>query len=255
MGRGTVFHFKDFSIAQDRALMKVGTDGVLLGAWVEPGRAQTILDIGTGTGLIAGMLAQRTTDASITGIEIDEGSARQAAENMAATPWSERIRIVHISLQDFADTSDLSFDLIVSNPPFFTGGIQSPDPGRNSVRHTVSLSHTQLLETAVRLLRQETGRLALILPHTEGNALIALARRYDLYVQRCTRVHPTKQLPAHRLLLELGGIPTDDAVPEELVIQEGGRNEWTSAYSKLTEQFYLDRKKKGKEPADPFPLP
>lgn len=235
--------------------MKVGTDGVLLGAWVKPDTAHTILDIGTGTGLIAGMLAQRTTGALITGIEIDEDSARQAAANMEATPWGDRISILHISVQDFADTCGRSFDLVVSNPPFFTGGVHSPDPGRNSVRHTVSLSHTQLLEASVRLLRQETGRLALILPYTEGNTFVGLARHYKLHVLRYARVHPTRQLPAHRLLMEFGWTPPAyDVHPEELVIQEGGRNEWSPAYSKLTEQFYLDRKNKGKEPIDSFPL-
>ncbi|NJL74592.1 MAG: methyltransferase [Saprospiraceae bacterium] len=139
------FQFKQFSITQDRCPMKVGTDGVLLGAWAEVSQAKNILDVGAGTGLIAIMLGQRTSDAEIDAVEIDEIACAQATENIERVAWSSRLKVFPISIQDYVKTSSKTYDLIVSNPPFFTGGTFSDKQDRASVRHAIKLPHGDLL--------------------------------------------------------------------------------------------------------------
>ena len=157
------FDFQQFSIRQDRCAMKVGTDGVLLGAWVPVEGAKSMLDIGAGTGLISLMLAQRSQEAKVTAVEVDEHAARQAIENAAASPFASQIVVEQQSIQDFSRQQVGPFDLIVSNPPFFSGGVISEQEGRASVRHTVKLSHQDLLRSVQKLLTEE-GSFCLILP-------------------------------------------------------------------------------------------
>ena len=163
----TIFNFKQFSIEQDQCPMKVGTDGVLLGAWVDTSNTENILDIGTGTGLIAIMLAQRTQTAQIDAVEIDNHACSQAQANMEASPWNDRLKSIESSIQDFAKLSQTEYDLIVSNPPFFTGGTLSAQNDRNNVRHTVKLPNGELLSSARRLLKKD-GRFCVVLPLIEG---------------------------------------------------------------------------------------
>lgn len=235
---GDVFRFKQFGIAQDRCPMKIGTDGILLGAWAGGEHARHILDIGTGTGLIAIMLGQRASSAQIHAVEIDQASCEQARENMAAAPWAKRLHLHAQSIQDFARTTDLQFDLIVSNPPFFTGGTFSDRSDRTQVRHTVKMPHGDLL-AAVRTLLAPDGRFAVILPLIEGLRFQELAETYHLYCTRLTEVHPRQNKPVERLLMEFA----QDKQPlrkDQLVIQHDKNNHWTEAFIALTRDFYLD---------------
>lgn len=238
------FQFKQFEIHQDKCSMKIGTDGVLLGSWVDVEGAEHILDIGTGSGVIGIMLGQRNTNAIIHGVEIDKLSFEQTQENMSKCPWADRLRAFHTSVQDFANLSAARhearkgpYDLIVSNPPFFSGGTFSFKQDRNSVRHTVKLPHGDLL-SAVRTLLSEKGRFALILPLIEGLRFKELAERYNLYCHRITEVIPKVEKPVERLLMEFGREP-NELEKDELIIQHDGRNEWTEKYIALTKAFYL----------------
>lgn len=230
------FRFKQFAIEQDRCSMKVGTDGVLLGAWADASGAEYILDIGTGSGVIAIMLAQRNERARIQGVEIDVASFEQARANMAQSPWSNRLDAIHMAIQDFVQNTDARYDLIVSNPPFFTGGNLSYSQDRNSVRHTVKLPHQDLL-SAVRKLLAKEGRFTLILPYLEGLRFCELAGTYQLHCQASTEVRSKAGRPVERLLLTFGRIK-QNPVEEELILQDES-GEWTAAYKALTKAFYL----------------
>lgn len=219
--------------------MKVGTDGVLLGAWADVSGIKKALDIGTGTGVVAIMLAQRAAEAEIHGVEIDELSCSQATENMQAVPWSERLKAFPLAVQDFARTTTERYDLIVSNPPFFTGGTFSQNQDRNSVRHTVKLPHGELLH-AVRTLLKPQGRFCVILPYIEGLRFEELAKNYNFYCTRRMEVHPTPDKPVERLLLQFERTAREAVEKEELVIQQTSTtNDWTADYIALTGAFYL----------------
>ncbi len=230
------FQFKSFVIDQDRCAMKVGTDGVLLGAWAPVERAARILDIGTGTGLIAIMLAQRTKDSAVDAVEIDEAACGQARENMERTSWSERLRAFPLSIQDYAKTKATRYDLIVSNPPFFSGGTFSGSQDRNAVRHTVKLPHGDLLG-AVRSLLAPDGRFCVVLPFMEGLRFRELANHYHLYCTRMTEVVPREGKPVARLLLQFEPSLRPVVKDRLAIADENGR--WTEAYKELTEPFYL----------------
>ncbi len=232
-----IFHFKQFSIRQDRCPMKVGTDGVLLGAWTETSGAETILDIGAGTGLISIMLAQKTMTATIDAVEIDEKAALQARENMNASPWATRLNIFPVSIQAFLQQGKGPYDLIVSNPPFYDRALLSDNPEKNRVRHTVTLNHRDLLE-AVSTLLSSQGKFTLILPVAEGVRFREMASRYLLYCSRTTAVKTKSGKAPTRLLLQFERI----SIPlqaGELVIRQEGVNPWTQAYRDLTAPFYL----------------
>ncbi len=234
------FDFKQFSIQQDCCAMKVGTDGILLGAWAPTEDAGTILDIGTGTGLIAIMLAQRRNQATIHAVEVEESAYSEATQNIAACPWSERLLAFHAAIQDFDLPTSIAqgYDLIVSNPPFFSGGTFSFNQDRNSVRHTVKLPHNDLLR-AVRRLLHENGKFCTILPLIEGLRFQELAESYNLYCTRQVEVKPRPPKPTERLLLTFG--KEKQLMKEEsLVLQEEGSNLRMPAYKALTEAFYLN---------------
>lgn len=219
--------------------MKIGTDGVLLGAWADVENCQHALDIGAGTGLIAIMLGQRTKDQEtmVHAIEIDESAAEEATSNAAAAPWSDRLNIFQGAIQDYARNTKEKYDLIVSNPPFFSGGTFSDNQDRNDVRHTVKLPHGDLL-IAVRNLLKENGRFCVVLPLIEGLRFQELAAPYHLYCTKVTKVKPKKDKPVERLLLQFepNKLPQQT---DELIIQKEARNDWTEAYIALTKAFYL----------------
>jgi len=217
--------------------MKVGTDGVLLGAWAsvaEPCRR--ILDIGTGTGVVALMLAERTEEwgATVTGIDIDAQSAAEAADNFSLSPWSDRLAAVCCPVQEF---SDVPFDLIVSNPPFFVDSLLPPKASRSAARHNVSLSFEELLHASARLLAPE-GRLAVVLPCTSALDFIAVAAREELFVLRRTDVRSVEGEVPKRALLEFSARPCA-TVRSELSVCDA-RREYTAEYKALTGQFYLN---------------
>jgi tRNA1Val (adenine37-N6)-methyltransferase len=231
------FHFKQFEIHQDKAAMKVGTDGILLGAWADVGSAKTILDIGTGSGVIAIMLGQRAESASIDGLDIDQLAYEQTRENMERAPWSDRMQVFHISVQEFAKAHEKDYDLIVSNPPFFSGGTFSNNQDRNSVRHTVKLPHGDLLSAVQKMLAPE-GKFCLILPYIEGLRFQELAETYKLFCTRVTNVKPRANKPVERLLLQFERAKKEQQ-EDDLILQEKGDNEWTQQYIELTKAFYL----------------
>lgn len=218
--------------------MKVGTDGVLLGAWAEVTQAEKILDIGTGTGLIAIMLGQRNGKAAVHAVEIDEIACEQAIHNMRNAPWSDRLTAFPIAIQDYVRQSDEKYDLIVSNPPFFSGGTFSGNQDRDSVRHTIKLPHGDLL-SATRSLLHPKGKFAIILPYIEGLRFIELAKTYRLFCTKMTEVHSKEDKPVERLLLQFE-FQEKEVQQDKLVIQKEGRNDWTPAYEALTGAFYLN---------------
>lgn len=231
------FKFKQFEIHQDKCAMKVGTDGVLLGAWADVSNTKRILDIGAGTGLIAIMLGQRTEDAIVHAVEIDDVAFDQAKQNMALAPWKDRLDVFHLAIQEYANSAEPEYDLIVSNPPFFSGGTFSHNQDRNSVRHTIKLPHNDLL-TAVRKLLAADGKFCVILPFIEGLRFKEMASTYKFYCTKVTNVKPKADKAVERLLLQFERQPKE-TIEDELIIQNEGRNDWTTEYVGLTGEFYL----------------
>ncbi|MBQ7996272.1 MAG: methyltransferase [Paludibacteraceae bacterium] len=238
------FQFKQFFVAHDRCAMKVGTDGVLLGAWAESAvsiqpSAFRILDVGTGSGLVALMLAQRFPEAHIDAIDIDKAAVEQAAENFAASPWSDRLHTFHVRLQDWQSHSVPS--LIVSNPPYFQNSLKNPDKGRELARHTDTLSYEELLCHSARLL-SEHGQLAIILPAEAEQEIRTLAAQHSLFTTRITRVYSKETKPARRVLLQFEKSEyrdTDISIAEDRLVLEDDKGTRSAAYQEITKDFYL----------------
>lgn len=232
--KNKLFHFKQFSVRHDRSGMKVGTDGVLLGAWTNLTNTKHILDIGTGTGVIALMLAQRAKQSIIDAVEIEQEAFEDATENIASSPWSDRIRVHHNPIQDF--NSDTQFDLIVSNPPYFQNSFKPPGEKRGLARHTQQLTFSELLTISKKFLAP-SGKLSIILPYTEGLEFITLASKHNLYCSRKWSFRTRAEKPIERWLLEFSrkSIITEEG--EILLYQKG--DEWTNGYKSLTRDFYL----------------
>lgn len=241
------FRFRQFYINDERCAMKVGTDGVLLGAWA--GRFQEnqplrILDIGTGSGLIALMLAERFPNAIITAIDIDNEAVEQALENFANSPWSNRLSAHSISLQEFSrihlDASyshSALYDLIVCNPPFFANSLRNPNPQRALARHTDSLPYESLLSDAASLLARE-GTLALIYPAETMTQVIEQAMRYNLYPMRLSHIFSKKGKPERRTLCEFSHNKSACFDEQTLYLEDDSSNR-SEQYKTLTDEFYL----------------
>ena len=237
------FRFKQFTVWHDRCAMKVGTDGVLLGAWAGQGRPGKILDVGTGSGLVALMLAQRFPEAQVTGIDSDAEAAAQARENFAGSPWPQRLRAAHISLQEFcrgtaATAAARRFDLIVSNPPFYDTTLTSPDPLRTAARHTGGLTHEELLLLSAGLL-SDTGVFSLIVPSESEKSILRLADRSRLHLHRLTRVYSKPSPRPRRILASFGRLPVPSPAEDSLTLtdSEGARS---PEHLSLTRDFYLE---------------
>ena len=231
------FDFKNFRIYHDRCAMKVGTDGVLLGAWAPVEKSKRILDIGTGSGLIAIMMAQRT-DAEIVGVELDPEASSQALENAQNSPYASRIQIINANILDFS-TQEL-FDTIVSNPPFFENALECPEEGRNRARHTSSLPLNALIESAFRLLT-DGGTFSVILPSNVAQEFIGACITHHFTPTRITSVKTIPRKAPKRMLMCLKkGIHTDTLLRDELTLATptGLRSE---EYKSLTKDFYLDK--------------
>ena len=220
--------------------MKLGTDSVLLGAWTFSSGPEKVLDIGTGTGVIALIIAQNNSEALVDGVEIDSDSASQAAVNFNQSPFGERLRVIHQDIQSFSENNEERYDLLVCNPPFFTGGTLSEISSRNAVRHTVKLPHADLIHAA-RMLLNEQGRLNLILPYIEGLRFEELAKNYGFYVRKITEVFTKSNKSVERLLMSFSK-KEGFVEKESIAIQKDSdlRNDWTDEYKKLTEDFYLN---------------
>ena len=216
--------------------MKVGTDGVLIGAWCRLPSSGRILDIGTGTGLIAVMAAQRASGCMVTGIDIDAECVAQARDNAASSPWGGRIGIEQCALQEFFPTH--RFDAIVSNPPYFEESLLPPDARRTAARHTRSLTYAELVDGVVRLLDAE-GRFSLILPAAESERFLSAAHDVLFLTRRCD-VRTTPGSGVRRVMMEFAvSVPKLLLQIESLSIEDGGPMRYSGEYRALTRDFYL----------------
>ncbi|OFX89984.1 MAG: hypothetical protein A2W99_08520 [Bacteroidetes bacterium GWF2_33_16] len=230
------FKFKQFIIHQEKCAMKVGTDGVLLGAWANCENTKHVLDIGTGTGLIALMIAQRS-QAIIDAIEIDENACMQAQDNFQKSPWYSRINLVHQSFQDYATESNKKYDLIVSNPPYFQNSLYTPSEQRTKARHNMELELSDIIDGSSKLLAND-GTLSIVLPYIEGVMFIANAAEKGLYCVRQTNVLPKPKVAVKRLLLEFQK-QRKAFVDQDLIIELDKRHEYSDNYKNLTKDYYL----------------
>jgi len=228
------FAFKQFTVRHDRCAMKVGTDGVLLGAWTDLSHSRRILDIGTGTGLIALMLAQRCMDARITAIDLDSAAVEQAQENIQASPWKDRIEALQQDICTYHPNG--TFDTIVSNPPYFIDSLKCPDGQRSTARHTDTLDADRLIGKVSELLTSD-GRFSIILPAEQTEDLIRVAGEKGLHPSRQTWVITRPGLSPKRILMEFRKTPVT-LQPDELVI-ELERHVYSEEYIALTKEFYL----------------
>lgn len=230
------FVFKHFKVLQDKCAMKVGTDAVLLGAWVNTGNAEKILDIGTGTGIIALMLAQKSSGL-IDAIDMDINAYNQALENAMNCKWKDRVQIHHTSLQKYVTLCDKKYNLIVSNPPYFVGSSKAFEISRTHARHTDQLSFDDLLDGVLKLLDTE-GQFNVILPVKESHIFREMAEKDSLFLTKLTRVVTTVDKPEKRLLMRFEF--TKKALEENsIVIEQDGRHNYSDAYKELTKDYYL----------------
>lgn len=235
------FRFKQFEVEQNHCAMKIGTDGILLGAWAQAVQPERILDIGTGTGLIALMLAQRFPHAIVDAVEIEPNAAEQAARNFSRSPWPERLHLHHLSIQSFASSRlhENVFSLIVSNPPWFVDSLKSSESRRNLARHTDSLSHDELLNS-VRLLLRNSGRFGVVLPFADSASFIFSAHKRHLSCRRQCHVRSKPGLSPHRILLEFETAQAESSViRQELIIENEQHHDYTETFRELTREFYL----------------
>lgn len=233
------FTFKQFFIAHDRCAMKVGTDGVLLGAWAPVAEATAVLDIGTGSGLIALMLAQRTGESvCVEAVELDEQAARQAQENAAASPWAGRIRIHQDDIRHWTKRCERRYSLIVSNPPYFVPGSECATPARASARSTTDLTHDVLLACAEELITED-GFFCVVLPTAAGDRLVALALQRGWHLRFRTDVADNDNRPPNRVLLALS--PESGELFQDRMTIRGPDQRYSEAHCSLTRDFYLFR--------------
>ncbi|HNV30070.1 MAG TPA: methyltransferase [Cyclobacteriaceae bacterium] len=229
-----IFQFKKFSVKHDRCTHKVGTDGVLLGAWADTQNVTRVLDVGTGSGVIALMLAQRTLpDVSIDAIDISIKDCEQATENINASPWPEKVRIINQAIQTYESEP---YDLIVTNPPYFIDSTKPPAEERTRARHTETLSPYELLLHAKRLL-SPYGKFCIILPNVEAQSLVSLALKQGWYCTRLCEFRARINKTTERVLFQLQQ-QKQETVKESLILYEQDE-EWTVAYKNLTRDFYV----------------
>ena len=235
----TYFRFKQFVVEQGKCAMKVGTDGVLLGAWAQVPEKGKVLDLGTGTGLIALMVAQRC-QSEIVAVDISVEACEQAAENVEASPWKERISVLHQDVKNMDEAFHGSFDCIVSNPPYFRENVKCPEQLRNTARHTDDLNFSQLVFAASRLLA-DNGTLSVVLPADAAAEFIAEASSQRLVLLRQTWIHTKPGAQPKRVLMTFSKASVASTEVAHMTIHEADHS-FSEAYSALTAEFYLDRK-------------
>lgn len=231
------FQFKQFSIDDSQCAMKIGTDGCLLGAWATVENASNILDIGTGSGLIALMLAQRS-HATIDAVEYDNDAYQQALQNFSNSPWSNRLHVVHSSIQEYTKSCKKKYDLIVSCPPYFLNSMKTSDMKRRMARHTDTLTFEELISCAFRLLHQD-GNFCSIIPtkHEELYCNIALIEGFHKVVR--TNMEPKEGAKPLRVMLQMQRKKNQCKSGTIPVLDEKGK-EYTKEYIELTKDFYLN---------------
>ncbi|MFV0530692.1 MAG: tRNA1(Val) (adenine(37)-N6)-methyltransferase [Flavobacteriales bacterium] len=228
------FVFKQFVIHQNQTAMKIGTDAVLLGSWADITHASSVLDIGTGTGILSLMVAQRNKKAEITAVEIEERAYKQALFNFQNSKWANRITLQHIDIQNF--NTQGKFDTVISNPPFYDNQHFTPDTTRTLARHTSTLSFSELIEKSVSLLT-ENGFFHVIIPHSSENKFLMMAQSFNLHPSRILRVRGNKDSPLKRSLITLSFHPKNTQETELII--EKSRHQYTKDYINLTKDFYL----------------
>ncbi len=238
-----IFQFKQFTIDQSLCAMKVGTDGVTLGAVADVENSRRVLDIGCGTGLLCLMTAQRNASAEIVGIDIDDDAVRGARQNCEASKWSRRITIVGKSLQEFIKTAPSAFDKIITNPPYFEDSLKAPKANRTLARHTDSLPFSELASSASTLL-SENGSLSIILPTDAHDKFEKIASEYGLFLRKKTLVYPKPGAEVKRVVGEFVKIKNEECGIKnvevaELTIETDVRHQYTDDYIRLTKEFYL----------------
>ena len=231
----TWFRFKQFTIHQDGPVFPVGTDGVLLGSWADVTGVETVLDIGTGTGLIALMIAQRS-GAKITAVEIDKSSSDLARKNFSNSPWIDRLSIINSAIQDFKPTG--KFDLITCNPPFFQDSKLPLKDNLAKSKHNVNLLLEEIAALVSPLLNHN-GRFCCILPPDEAQKIAELFKESDLHLFRVLNVRPRAELSFKRVLLDFRFQKVPEPVVNEISIEKKKRHDYTPEYINLTKHFYL----------------
>ena len=231
------FKFKKFTVYHDKCAMKVGTDGVLLGAWVDVSHAKQIVDVGTGSGLIALMLAQRNPCAEILGIDIDAKAVLQASENFESSPFKGRLSVQHLSFDKWVKAANEKVDAIISNPPFFQNSLQSPDASRTLARHSDSLSLESLFRESKKRLT-DNGSLSLILPYDQKNNALQVADENKWSLSRITTVFPTPNADPKRVLMDFSLQFKSYSQENQLIIEES-RHVYTADFVLLAKDFYL----------------
>jgi len=234
----STFNFKQFSVQQDKCAMKIGTDSVLLGAWCPiDNNPFSVLDIGAGTGVLSLMLAQRSHAEQIDAIEIDEEAYEQCVENFEASPWSDRLFCFHAGLDEFVEEPEDEYDIIISNPPFYSEDYKTDNSQRDLARFQDALPFEELVEAA-DLLLSENGIFAVIIPYKEEERFIDLCSEVELFPVKVTRVKGSHTTPIVRSLLAFKRYELSVLTADELVI-EINRHEYTDDYINLTKDFYL----------------
>jgi tRNA1Val (adenine37-N6)-methyltransferase len=234
----STFKFKQFSVQQDRCAMKIGTDAVLLGAWCPiDNNPFSVLDIGAGTGILSLMLAQRSNAEQIDSIEIDEEAYEQCVENFENSTWSDRLFCFHAGLDEFVDEPEDEYDIIISNPPFYSEDYKTDSSQRNLARFQDALPFEDLIE-ATDLLLSENGIFAVIIPYKEEERFIDLCAEVELFPVKVTRIKGSHTTPIVRSLLAFKRYELSVLTADELVI-EISRHEYTDDYINLTKDFYL----------------
>lgn len=233
-----MFQFKQFTVQQDKTAMKIGTDSVLLGAWTPVNEnPKSILDIGTGTGILALMLAQRTNAEQIDALEISENAFEQSTDNFENSPWKDKLYCYHAGLDEFIEEPDGEYDLIVCNPPFYSEDFKTNNPDRDLARFQDAMPFEELIEAA-DLLLSENGILSVIIPYREEENFIDLCAEVELFPIKATRVRGNVDAKITRSLLAFKRFELSTLDADELVI-EISRNEYTDDYINLTKDFYL----------------
>lgn len=216
--------------------MKVGTDSVILGSWTNIDNVNSVLDIGTGTGLLAIMIAQKCT-AKIDAIDIDKSAYIQAKENIKNCSWKDRISLYHSSLEEFVKDNTNCYDLIISNPPYFENSHKAPEKSRNIARHTDNLSHEFLLESINKLLNID-GKANIVLPIDSKDSFVKKANTNNLFLRKELLIYPTTESKPKRVLLEFTREKVD-ITEEKIIIEKYGRHKYSEEYINLTKDYYL----------------
>ena len=231
------FKFKQFTVNQNKCAMKIGTDAVLLGAWTSVNQQLfSILDIGAGSGVIALMLAQRSNAQLIDAIEIEDDAYEQCTDNFENSSWNDRLFCYHASLKEFAEEIDDKYDLIVSNPPFYSDDFKSKNEQRDLARFQDALPFEHLFESVLKLL-SEIGIFSVIIPFKEEETFIDLASKVKLFPNRILHVKGNPSLDIKRSLIEFSFSKSDVKIMELIIETE--RHQYTQDYINLTKDYYL----------------